>query len=95
MQFVMLLLVLSTLFVLAPGDGFCEERLSVKSKLANVRSGPGIANDVLWQIEKYHPLLLLERKSGWVKFKDFENDVGWLHESLVNSVQSVITIKYN
>lgn len=95
MQCVFLLLLMSVFLMVLPEEGFCEERLSVKSKLANVRSGPGIDTDVLWQIEKYHPMIVLEKKSGWVKFKDFEGDMAWIHASLVGKAKSVISIKDN
>ncbi|WP_245809297.1 SH3 domain-containing protein [Desulfamplus magnetovallimortis] len=87
------LLLLAFIFFQTPA--FCEERLSVTSKLANVRSGPALDNDVLWQVEKYHPILVLEKKSGWIKFKDFENDVAWIHSSLADKTNSVISIKDN
>ncbi len=95
MQSLLLLLLLSVFLMLFQGEGFCEERLSVKSKLANVRSGPGIDNDVIWQVERYHPLIIQEKKSGWMKFKDFEDDVAWIHASLVDKTESVISIKDN
>ncbi|MBF0199768.1 MAG: SH3 domain-containing protein [Desulfamplus sp.] len=81
--------------MLFPVDLFAEERLSVNSKIANVRSGPGIENDVLWQVEQYHPIMILEKKSGWLKFKDFEGDVAWIYATLVDKTESVITIKEN
>lgn len=83
------------LVLILPAAGLCEERAAVKPKLANVRSGPGIDNDVVWQLERYHPLLVLEKKSEWVKFKDFEGDVAWIHGSLLDHTESVISIKEN
>ena len=85
----------TALILIFPGGGFCEERVAVKPKLANVRSGPGIDNDVVWQIERYHPLVILEKKSEWVKFKDFEGDVAWIHSSLLDHTPSVISVKEN
>lgn len=66
------------------------ERLAVKADTANIRSGPGLDNDVLWQIEKYHPLVVIENKGAWIKFKDFEEDVGWIHRSLVDDSDTII-----
>lgn len=85
--------VLSVFAAIVPGNAFCEERLSVKAKLANVRSSPKVDGEVLWQIEMYYPIVVVEKKDGWVKFKDFENDVAWIHGSLVDKTSSVITIK--
>jgi SH3-like domain-containing protein len=79
--------------VSAPGLAVAGERIAVTSSVANVRSGPGNNYDVMWQIEKYHPLEVVEKQGGWYRFKDFEGDLGWIHRSLVGSVRSVITVK--
>ena len=75
------------------GELAAAERMSVATSIANVRSGPGTKYDVLWQIEKYHPLLILKRSGSWCHFRDFENDEGWIHQSLINNVASIITKK--
>jgi len=81
--------------VILPTGVFAQERLAVSSKIANVRSGPGTNYDLLWQVEKYYPLIVLERKEGWIHFKDFEGDEAWIYNSLVEKMDSVITIKDN
>ncbi len=72
---------------------WAQERISITSSMANVRSGPGTNHDVLWQIEKYHPIIIVTKQGNWYQFKDFEDDFGWVHESLVGKVPSVISIK--
>ena len=47
------------------------ERLMVSSTVANIRSGPGTTFEVLWQVEQYHPLQIVEKKGNWYKFTDF------------------------
>jgi len=69
------------------------ERLTVVSSVANIRSGPGEKYDILWKVEKYYPILVIEKKSSWYYFKDFEDDNGWVHQSLVDQVDAVITNK--
>lgn len=76
-------------------DVFAGERLSITSKIANVRSGPGGDKDTLWQVETFYPIVVIEKKGNWYRFKDFEGDEGWMHESLVGKIKSVITIKDN
>jgi len=88
-----LLLVLAAAVVFTAVSSNAEDRRCVTSKIANIRSGPGTNHDVLWQVEKYHPIVILNKKGNWYRFKDFEGDVAWLHESLVGNVKSVITIK--
>jgi len=76
-----------------PAAGAAQERLSVNVDTANMRSGPGTNHDELWQVEKYHPVVVVEKQKDWYKIKDFENDMAWIHKSLLSSASSVITIK--
>ncbi len=66
------------------------ERLSVSASRANIRSGPGTKHDILWRVEKYYPLDILEKSGEWILFRDFEGDTGWIHQSLVNKQPSVV-----
>ncbi|OGQ93338.1 MAG: hypothetical protein A3J85_00865 [Desulfobacula sp. RIFOXYA12_FULL_46_16] len=76
-----------------PVDALADERLSVISGIANMRSGPGTEDAVLWQVEQYHPVIVIEKKGNWYRVKDYENDTAWLHNSLLGKVESVITVK--
>jgi len=69
------------------------ERLAVSVSVANIRSGPGKNYDILWQIEKYHPLSFFKKSGSWYHFRDFEGDEGWIHKSLVRKIPSIITKK--
>ena len=88
-----LILLLFTVVLFSSGNAMCEERCSIKAKLANVRSSPKIDGEVLWKIEMYYPIIVVEKKEGWIKFKDFENDTGWINGTLVDKTPSVITLK--
>ena len=63
--------------------------------MANIRSGPGSKYDILWKVEKYYPIFVIEKKDPWFHFKDFEDDKGWVHKSLVKKLEAVITKKDN
>ena len=69
------------------------ERLAVSAPVANVRSGPGKNHNVLWKVEKYFPILVIDKSGAWYQFKDFEGDKGWVHNSLVSKIPTVITKK--
>lgn len=88
----LLILGLASLFLM-PHTVFAAERMAVKANIANMRSGPGTKYKQLWQVEKYHPLLVVEKKGDWYKIKDFENDMAWIHKSLLGDIPCVITIK--
>ncbi|MEE8398969.1 MAG: SH3 domain-containing protein [Desulfobacterales bacterium] len=69
------------------------ERLTVSVPNANIRSGPGTQYEILWQVEKYHPLMITKKTGAWYLFQDFEGDTGWVHKSLVAKIPSAITAK--
>lgn len=82
------------IYAVSVGVAGAAERMAVKVDTANVRSGPNEKADQLWQVEKYHPLMILEIKDNWCRFKDFEGDQGWVHISLLDKTQTVI-VKVN
>ena len=67
------------------------ERLAVSAPVANIRSGPGTSHNVLWKVEKYFPLRVIEKSGEWYHFEDFEGDKGWVHQSLVSKISAVVT----
>lgn len=72
------------------GGAAAAERVAVKGSVANVRALPNTRSDTLWQVEKYHPLLIIEKKGKWYRVKDFEGDVGWIFGALVDKTPTVI-----
>lgn len=81
--------------LLVSASAAMAERLAVSVPIANIRSGPGENYNILWAVEKYHPLNVFQKSGQWYHFRDFENDQGWIHASLVSKIPSVITIKEN
>ncbi|PIE67173.1 MAG: hypothetical protein CSA23_05320 [Deltaproteobacteria bacterium] len=71
------------------------ERLSVKVAIANVRLGPAKAEQVIWQIEKYHPVNVIQKYGEWCLFQDFEGHRGWIYKPLLDNVKAVIVKKEN
>jgi SH3-like domain-containing protein len=69
---------------------WAAERMSVKAEVANIRSAPSAEAELLWQVEKYHPLLVLKHQEKWYFIKDFEGDQGWIHQDLLDKTQTVI-----
>jgi SH3-like domain-containing protein len=67
------------------------ERLAVSAPVANIRSGPGTDQNILWKVEQYFPVLVIEKSGEWYRFEDFEGDKGWVHQSLVGKIPAVIT----
>jgi SH3-like domain-containing protein len=67
------------------------ERLAVSAPVANIRSGPGTGHTLLWKVEKYFPIRVIEKSGEWYHFEDFEGDKGWVHQSLVSNISTVVT----
>lgn len=69
------------------------EKLAVNVPVANVRSGPGTNYEVLWQVEKYTPMLVLDKdKTGdWYYIKDYEGTIGWINRDVLEKMDTVIT----
>ncbi len=69
------------------------QRMTVDVSTANIRSGPGTNYDVLWKVERYHPIEVIRKSGNWYYFRDFEGDKGWVYDDLVKKVSSVIVVK--
>ena len=79
--------------MLALGVAAAAERMAVKAAIANLRNGAGTNYKVLWQVEKYHPFIILKKNGTWYEVKDFEGDTAWIHNSLLDDTRTVITVK--
>ena len=93
--FSMLLLVGGLLAFVFLVPAVAAERMAVKVELANIRSSPNKKSEIAWQVTKYHPFQIIDKKGDWYKCKDFEGDSGWVYKSLLNKTSTVITIKEN
>jgi len=77
--------------ILISSGAHSAERMAVSANDANIRSGPGPNQDVLWKVEKYYPIEVIEISGVWIRFKDYEGDSGWIHKSLVDKTPTVVT----
>lgn len=66
------------------------EYVSVKGDNVNVRTGAGTNYEVSMELFKGYPLKVLSTQGEWLKIVDFENDQGWIHQSLVTDGNTVI-----
>ncbi len=82
--------ILAGLMLISPA-AYGAERMAVSATDANIRSGPGPNQDVLWKVEKYYPIEVIETSGAWMRFKDYEGDTGWIHKSLVDKTPTVVT----
>lgn len=85
------LVLLPVYLVLGLVSGAAAERMAVVTEYANIRMGPGTNYEIIWKIEKYHPIEIKGKKAKWYHFKDFEGDEGWIFAPLVGKINTVIT----
>lgn len=90
-----LLLFLFVTALVAIGETASANRVSVDVPLANIRSGPGTNYDILWKVEKNHPLEVIKKQGKWIHFRDYEGDRGWIFADLVSQKKAVIVRKTN
>ncbi len=64
--------------------------VSVKGDNINVRTGPGTDNPVRMELFDGYPLQVIATEGEWLKVTDYEQDSGWIHNSLVVDGKTVI-----
>ncbi|MGN1056814.1 MAG: SH3 domain-containing protein [Comamonas sp.] len=62
-----------------------QEFLSIKGKTVNIRAKPTTQSDVAWELIQGYPVEVIDRKEDWLKVKDFEGPLGWVHQPLTSS----------
>ncbi len=82
--------VYAALFLLLVSGSARAEVMSVKGSTVNLRFGPGKEYEVMCKYGAGFPVNVVERKDGWLKVKDFEDDSGWISDKLVSDTQYVI-----
>jgi SH3-like domain-containing protein len=71
------------------------EALCISQKKANLRQGPGTHFEKLWQVFKYMPFKEMKKKGKWVRVKDLDNDIYWVHKKLTTNKYKCAVIKNN
>jgi len=83
------LVILLALLLLA-STSRAAEYVSVNKDGVNIRSGPGVENEILWEVFASFPLQVLKRTNDWAEVIDFEGDKGWIYAPLLDKEKTVI-----
>lgn len=67
---------------LAPAMASAAEFVSIKGSTVNVREKPNTRSDTLWELGRGYPLQVTQRQGKWLKVRDFESTLGWVHAPL-------------
>jgi len=86
---------LSLFVMLSPLPGQAADYVSVTKDGINIRSGPDLKKELLWEVFKDFPLQVVKREKEWVQVKDFEGDQGWIFANLVSSKEKRVIVKAN
>ncbi len=89
-RFSMLLASAAMLALICFSSASAAEYVSVTGDNVNVRTGAGTDYEVSMELFEGYPLRVLETQGEWLKIVDFENDSGWIHQSLVTDGNTVI-----
>lgn len=76
--------------LLTATSAFAAEYLSITTDNANVRTGPGTNYPASMELFQGYPLKVEEKKGDWYRVTDYENDSGWVHDSIVKKGDTVI-----
>ena len=68
------------------------EFVSIQGSAVNVREKPTTRSATLWEMGRGYPLQITQRKGQWLRVKDFEGPMGWVHAPLTSkSPHMVVT----
>jgi len=85
-----LFFVLGCSCLFASTSAFAADFLSITTDNANVRTGPGTNYPACMELFQGYPLKVQKKDGEWYKIIDFENDTGWVHDSIVKQADTVI-----
>ena len=68
--------------------------LSLKKSKVNVRYGPSFNSPVKFIYKKINlPIKLIDKKENWRRIIDLKNNSGWIHQSQLKKVNSIIPLE--
>jgi len=72
----------------SPADALC-----IKNRQANLRQGPGLHYDKIWEVFRYMPFHQLGKKGEWLRVQDLDGDIYWVHKKLTTKSFKCAVIK--
>ena len=83
------------IFFIFPFNLFSEETfLSLKKNKVNVRYGPSFESPIKYIYKKIHlPIKQIDKKENWRRIIDLKNNSGWIHQSQLKKVNSIIPLE--
>jgi len=71
-----------------------ETFLSLKKNKVNVRYGPSFESPIKFIYKKINlPIKQIDKKENWRRIIDLKNNSGWIHQSQLKKINSIIPLK--
>ena len=71
-----------------------ETFLSLKKNKVNVRYGPSLESPIKYIYKKINlPIKQIDKKENWRRIIDLKNNSGWIHQSQLKKVNSIIPLQ--
>ena len=77
-------LLLTGIAAAAPSLAQAQEFLSIKCNTVNIRAKPTTKSEIAWELINGYPVQVIARQDDWLKVKDFEGTLGWVHQPLTS-----------
>ena len=92
-EFKIILIILFVLFFSVASNAE-ENFLSLKKNKVNVRYGPSFDSPVKFIYKKINlPIKQIDKKENWRRIIDLKNNSGWIHQSQLKKVNSIIPLE--
>lgn len=75
---------------LAPAIAQARDFVSVKGSTLNVREKPTTRSATLWELGKGYPLQVVQRKGQWLRVRDNQSTLGWVHAPLTGKTPHMV-----
>ena len=75
-------LLLTGMLAAAPTLAQAQEFLSIKGNTVNIRAKPNTKSEIAWELINGYPVEVIAHEGDWVKVRDFEGPLGWVHKPL-------------
>lgn len=82
-----------TLFIISFLFANLSHALCVTSDRVSLRSKPDPKAKVTWIVDRYMPLLQVERKGAWIQVADVDNSKHWVHARNVSAKIDCVVVR--
>ena len=83
-------LALGTALLLPTAASAAPEFVSIQGNTVNVREKPHTRSATLWELGRGYPLQVTQRQGKWLKVRDFESSLGWVHAPLTSKTPHMV-----